>query len=254
MLFLKKGINLCFETNSIYMKKNTLLLILSIALVSLSNAQTNVYFLPGQGADERLFSKITLDSNFTIKQIAYTIPEKRMTMKEVAQLLVNQIDTTKIFYLVGTSLGGMISVELADLIHPEKVILISSAKTSMELPRRYRFQQRFHLNRVVPKTMIKLGAIVLQPLVEPDRNKEKSTFKSMLRRKEKRYMKQSVEVIINWKRRSYAKNIVHIHGDNDHTLPIKNIKADYIIKGGSHMMTLTRGEEINALILKILKE
>jgi pimeloyl-ACP methyl ester carboxylesterase len=236
------------------MKKKIFLLLFSMVFVSLVSAQTNVYFLPGQGADERLFSKITLDSNFTIKHIAYTIPKKRMTMKKVAQSLVSQIDTTKKFYLVGTSLGGMISVELADLIHPEKVILISSAKMMMELPRRYRFQQRFHLNRVVPKGMIKLGAIVLQPVVEPDRNKAKNTFKSMLRRKKRFYMKQSVDVIINWNRVSYAKNIVHIHGDSDHTLPIKNIKADYIIKDGSHMMTLTRGEEISVLILNILKE
>ncbi len=236
------------------MRNRILLLFFSIAFVSLAKAQTDVYFLPGQGADERLFSKINLDSNFKIKHIAYSIPVKRMTMKEVAQSLVNQIDTTNKFYLVGTSLGGMISVELADLIRPEKVILISSAKTVMELPNRYRFQQRFHLNRVVPKGMIKLGAMLLQPLVEPDRNKAKSTFKSMLQRKKTFYMKQSVDVIINWKRTSYAKNIVHIHGDNDHTLPIENVKADYIIKDGSHMMTLTRGEELNALILKVLKE
>jgi pimeloyl-ACP methyl ester carboxylesterase len=214
----------------------------------------NVYFLPGQGADERWFCKIILDSNFKIKHIVYTIPEKRMSMKDVAQLLVNQIDTTNKFYLVGTSLGGMLCVELADLVNPEKVILISSAKTKMELPARYRFQQRFRLNRLVPKTMIKMGAILLQPIVEPDRNKEKKTFKSMLRNKDCFYMKQSVDVIINWNRTSYAKNIVHIHGTNDHTLPIRNIKADYTIEGGSHMMTLTRGNEINTLILKEIKQ
>jgi hypothetical protein len=46
--------------------------------------------------------------------------------------------------------------------------------------------------------------------------------------------------------------MIHIHGTDDHTLPIKNVKADYIIEGGSHMMVLTRGEEINQLIIKIL--
>lgn len=92
----------------------------------------------------------------------------------------------------------------------------------------------------------------LQPIVEPDRNKEKVTFESMLQKKNKFYMKQSVNLIINWDRVTFSKNIIHIHGSNDHTLPIKNIKADFIIKNGSHMMTLTNGEEINMLIMSLL--
>ena len=44
---------------------------------------------------------------------------------------------------------------------------------------------------------------------------------------------------------------IHIHGTNDHTLPFKHIKPNYIIKGGSHMMTLTRGEEMSALLNRL---
>lgn len=48
-------------------------------------------------------------------------------------------------------------------------------------------------------------------------------------------------MIINWVRTSNNTEIIHIHGDNDYTIPLKNIKhPDYIVKGGSHMMTLTK--------------
>ena len=45
----------------------------------------------------------------------------------------------------------------------------------------------------------------------------------------------------------------HIHGDKDHTIPIKNIEYDYLIEGGSHMMMITRAREINEIIAQILE-
>ncbi len=216
-------------------------------------SQTNVYFLPGQGADERLFSKITLDSQYSKHYISYPIPKKGENMKSFAQSLVCQIDTTQDFVLIGTSMGGMLSVELAEIIFPKQVIIISSAKSNQELPFQYRFQRKIPLNRLIPKSIVKSSAQFLQPIVEPDRNKHKEIFKSMLSAKNKTYMKRSVDLITHWKRTTYNPKIIHIHGDNDHTLPLKNIKANHIIKDGSHMMTLTRGEELNRLILSLLR-
>ena len=67
-------------------------------------------------------------------------------------------------------------------------------------------------------------------------------------------MKRAVDMIINWDRTSYSNQIVHIHGDNDHTIPIKNIHYDYLVDEGSHLMMITRAGEINQIISRILKE
>ena len=56
-----------------------------------------------------------------------------------------------------------------------------------------------------------------------------------------------------WTGDSYGPGIVHIHGDKDHTIPVRNVKVDYLVPEGSHMMMLTRPEEINRLIYQILK-
>ncbi len=74
----------------------------------------------------------------------------------------------------------------------------------------------------------------------------------MLKSKDKIYMKRAVDMIINWQRDLYDSSIIHIHGEDDHTIPIKNVKATITIEGGSHMMTLTRGEEIGVLICEQL--
>jgi pimeloyl-ACP methyl ester carboxylesterase len=213
---------------------------------------TIVYFFPGQGSDERLFSKIKLDSTFQAVYITYPIPERKAKLPEYAKTISKQIDTNQKYIFIGTSLGGMICTELADTYHSEKIIIISSAKCRKELPLRYKFQKHIPLNKIVPGRIIKLGAQILQPIVESDRKKNKITFKSMLKSKSPKYYKRTVNMIINWNRKTYSEKIIHIHGTKDHTLPVRNVKANYRVDKGSHMMTLTRGEEINEMIRFIL--
>jgi pimeloyl-ACP methyl ester carboxylesterase len=212
----------------------------------------SIYLISGQGADNRLFEKIKLDERFIIKHISYFTPTKGSTMESFAKELAKQIDTTQPFILIGTSLGGMLATEMNDFLNPELTVIISSAKNRNELPLRYRFQKQFPVYKIVPSPIVKMGAKILQPLVEPDRNKHMATFKAMLNAKDSKFLSRTVRMIVTWNRTDHSKNIIHIHGNKDNTIPIKNVQYDYLIQGGSHMMTLTRGEEINQLILQIL--
>ncbi len=93
----------------------------------------------------------------------------------------------------------------------------------------------------------------MQPIVEPVQKQYKEIFKSMLNDKDPEFLKRTIGMIINWERVCYSNEIIHIHGDKDNTIPIRNVKYDYLIENGSHMMVLTKGEEISKLINKILK-
>jgi pimeloyl-ACP methyl ester carboxylesterase len=227
--------------------------VLSISIAGQS--KTIIYCFPGEGSDRHLFDSLKLDSQFEIKVIEYGIPAKGETMDEFAKHYIQQIDTSKPFILLGVSLGGMICVELNEIMNPQKTIIISSALNRNELPVRYRFQRRIPLYRLFTPRSLYTGAKLMQPLVEPDRNKYKSTFKGMLYSKDPIYIKRSIGLIINWERTSNSKPVYHIHGSNDHTLPIKCIKSKvYSVKGGSHMMTLTRHGEISGIINSILED
>lgn len=215
-------------------------------------SKINVYFFPGQGSDKRIFSKIELPAKYEAEFISYPVPAKNQTLEEYAMIFVPLIDTTAPFVLIGHSLGGMICTELTNTLAPLKTIIISSAKSSHEIPFRYRFQKVLPVYKLIPKKLIKTGAIVLQPIVETDRNKYKETFKAMLKTKDPLYLKRTIHMIINWKRKTHLSGIVHIHGDNDHTLPIRNINYDYRVNNGSHMMILTRSKEINRILCEIL--
>jgi pimeloyl-ACP methyl ester carboxylesterase len=220
----------------------------------LSAQDTLVYLFPGQGSDERLFKHLELPPGCDTVHITYPVPDKHEDLHTYALRFISRIDTTSPFILIGVSLGGMICTELTDTLSPHKTILISSAKSGDELPGRYTFLKQFPIDRVIPPGVIKAGARILQGIVEPDRKNDPETFKSMLKEKDPVYLKRTVEMITKWDRTSYSDRIVHIHGNKDHTIPVKDVKADYIVEGGSHMMMITRAREINAIIRKILSD
>ncbi|MCK4919595.1 MAG: alpha/beta hydrolase [Bacteroidales bacterium] len=225
-------------------------LIILLSLTALGQSLNTIYFLPGQGSDERIFDSLNFDPSFKLEHIKYPTPEKGTNLKQYAKIISTQIDTGENFILVGVSFGGMISSELIEILNPEKVLIISSAKNRTELPFRYKFQKSIPLYKIMPGKVLLFGAKLLQPIVEPDRDYDKETFKSMLGDKDPKYMKRTIDMIITWERMSNSDNIVHIHGDNDHTLPIRKVNPNYIIPQGSHMMTLTRAEEISQILNK----
>lgn len=205
--------------------------------------------LPGQGADCRLFAELTLDtSKYELNCLSYGTPSKEATMSSFARQIAAYIDTTKPFILIGTSLGGMLAVEIAHLLSPIQTIIISSAKESKELPLRYKFQSVIPIYSMLPSKVLKKGAFVLQPIVEPDRKKFKSTFVSMLSAKPDIYFKRSIGLIINWNRDTCQRDIIHLHGDKDHTIPVRNVEDVIILRGGSHMMTLTSANKVSEIL------
>ncbi len=228
------------------------LLIFSWDFSEAQEAKTIVYLIPGQGADARQFRRLEMAPGFEVRNIEYFTPEKGWNMRDFALALSQQIDTTANYVIIGVSLGGMLATEMGEFLNPEKIILISSAKCRDELPGRYTFQKSIPINKLVPAGMIKWGAKKLQPLVEPDSKKDRQEFLDMLNDKDPLFLKRTIAMIIQWERDEYSNDIVHIHGDNDHTLPSKNVEYNYLIRNGSHMMVYTRADEISVLLNKIL--
>jgi len=214
---------------------------------------TNVYLIAGTGSDHRLFNKLEWPDNYVPKHIEYVMPDKGMNMSEYACKLAEQIDTNQPFILMGSSLGGMLATEMGDFLDPEKIILISSAKGVTELPKQLKFQKKIPIHKIFGGRFYKYSAFIAQPIVEPQRNKEKATFVAMLKDKEPDFLKRAIPMILNWERTTWSDKIVSIHGEKDNTIPYKNVQADYVVSGGSHMMTLTRPDEISEILKEVLK-
>lgn len=214
--------------------------------------RTTIYLFPGQGADHRLFSKFCFDPEYRVVHIKYPEPRPNETVHSYAEAVAGQIDADGRYIFIGVSLGGMICADVAIMFNPEKVIIISSARCRKELPLLYRFQSRIPINRMLPGKWLRSGAQFLHPIWEPDCKNDRETFLSMQRAKTPEYYERTINMIINWDREEPLDSAIHIHGTKDRTLPIGLLKPDYVIEGGSHLMTLTRGGEICKLINEII--
>ncbi len=231
----------------------TTVIITLLSLSSFAKDSKTIYLFPGQGSDYRIFGNLNLPEDYDTVHINYPVPDKGEVLEEYSLRFLNKIDTTHPFILIGVSMGGMICTELSTLISPQKTIIISSAKCKKELPGRYRFNHYIPINKITPKSVIKRSAMFLQPRVEKD-SQSSDVFHCMLSQKDPTYLKRTINMILNWDRKDCPNGIIHIHGTQDHTLPIKNISPTYIINNGTHMMTYTKGAEINNLILQEIKK
>jgi len=246
------------RSNPIYWLTIAVITLSFLYISNFSHAQespphrTKVYLIPGQGFDFRVFNNLKLTSNFDTVNIHYVVPEKNYELKEYAQLLAQQIDTTENFSLIGVSFGGMVCSEMCEFLNPEKVILISSAKERKEIPVGYKMFKYFPINLLIPGYLYKASGQILRPIFEPDEKLANGLFKNMLHDSNNQFMKQSTKMIINWDKKTYSDKIIHIHGTKDNTLPYRNIKANYTIDKGSHMMVFTRSEDINTIVNRIL--
>lgn len=210
-----------------------------------------IYLIPGTGANGELFEKLTIEKYDTV-WLEYLEPEKKENFSHYIDRMAAKIDTTQPYSIVGVSLGGMIATELAERLSPEEVIVIAGAKQKSELPNHYHLFRYMPLHRVIGGRAMIWGTQFMQPFFEPMSEQDEAKFKGMIREKSPFFIKSAVRWMINWDRKDYPPAIVHIHGDKDHTLPIKNIKADYLIKGGGHMITYSRAEEISEILNELL--
>lgn len=210
-----------------------------------------LYLIPGIGADGRIFKELKIENCDTVI-IDFIVPEKNERLPEYAKRMAAKIDTTKPFSVLGVSFGGMIAVEISKFLKPEKIFLVSSAKTRNELPAHYRMAGYIPFDKLFTGNFFKKMGNLLRPVYEPESRRETAFFRQMTNDTDPRVMKRSLHCIVNWKNDKCPENVVHLHGEKDRTLPIKNIKNPVEIKDGSHEIILLRAEEISRIINKEL--
>lgn len=220
-----------------------------------SQAIQRVYLLPGQGSDHRIYSNIVFPDGVDTVQLHFLQPALNESMEAYATRMAAQIDTTLPFAIIGVSLGGMVTMEMSDIVHPDTIILLSSATSSEEIPGLYHYFEGHPIYQYIPPPVIKYATFILQPVYEPDRSAERAICNSMIYRKDADFMRDAVHMIVTWDRmesENVHTPVLQIHGTADHTLPVDAVDAHIYIENGSHMMTLTRGAELTPIIAKAL--
>ena len=209
-----------------------------------------IYIISGLGADKRMFQNFSFEG-FEVVHIDWDLPLENETLQNYALRISENIKDENAI-LIGLSFGGILSVEISKIKKFKKVFLLSSAKTKFEIPFYYRFLGKLNLLRIIPSSILKRLNSLTYLVFGAKTNFEKNLLKDIIKNTDKHFLKWALHQIMNWKNENYSENIVHIQGDSDLILPHNFIKYDYLIKDGTHFMTLNQSKEIETIIIENL--
>ncbi|TWR31271.1 alpha/beta hydrolase [Mucilaginibacter pallidiroseus] len=214
---------------------------------------TKVFMIPGLGADSRLCKNIILPNGFECILIEWLEPLQTDSLETYSKAIVKQYVIKNEDILIGVSLGGILSVEIAKQLHISKLILISSIKTDSEAPLYFQFFRNLPVYKVIPGGLINHLGVLIKPMFGKMLPNDLALFKSMLSNSSPVFMKWAMSAVLQWRNSTIPPNLYHIIGDKDLVFPHKNIvNPTAVIKGGTHIMVFDRADEINALLADIL--
>lgn len=211
----------------------------------------NVYFIPGLGADRRVFKNLLLPEGFNPVYVDWIKPMPEESLSSYAHRLYQSFQPNHPYVLVGLSMGGMIASEIARIDPPETLVLISSIPNSQCLPPYYRKAAAINLHRLIPVSLFKSLA-VMKRFFTTETPEDKRMLKAMIRAVDPSFIYWALEAILSWKMEEPIPNHIHIHGSGDMLLPIRYIKPTYVIPGGGHLLVMNRAGEVNKILSEVL--
>ena len=210
-----------------------------------------VFLIPGLGADYRAYQNIDLSGYDTVN-ISWIDPAKEDTLASYAQKLVDHYKIGDGSIVIGNSLGGMLTMEIAKKVKLNKAILISSIKTVKEAPASHKLYRALPLYKLLPAKLYTSTGFLVRFVMGKISKKNSALFIDMLRKTPPKFAKWAIGAIMHWDNETIPDNVYHIHGDKDQIFPIKRIKDATIVKGGTHIMIMARPKDINQWLKKIL--
>ena len=208
--------------------------------------------MPGLAASPLIFERIHLPENqFDVHLLDWEIPFEKESLKAYAQRMASKV-TQQDVVLIGVSFGGVLVQEMAQFLNVRKVIIISSIKSNLEMPIAMKVAKTTKVYKLFPTRMannlellskFSFGTLIKQRI---------KLYEKFLSVREKSYLDWAIEQMMLWNRSEIDPKVIHIHGDADAVFPIKYINNCIVVKGGTHIMILSKYKWFNANLPEII--
>jgi pimeloyl-ACP methyl ester carboxylesterase len=209
-----------------------------------------IILLSGMAADERLFAA-QLATFPTLRVQPWVAPLPGESLRAYAARLAPVVDPGRPCLVGGASFGGVVALELATRLRPLGCVLIGSIRSPAGLPCRWRLLQPLAL--LGPDLLGWLAGVtarVGRPVLPA------GTVRRLRRlaRPDAAFVRWAMCAVARWRPSPAARRVrvYHIHGANDHVLPVSHGRPDVIVPGGTHALTVFNPAAVNRFLADVL--
>ncbi len=210
-----------------------------------------VILLPGLAANEAVFAP-QCEAFPDIVVPPWLKPERDESLAEYAERFARRIDPGGRCIVGGMSFGGVMATELCHHLDVERCLVIASVRHPRYLPKRVRGALAVARRLPVWTARLPIGvARGTRRLIEPLLPPVLRNLWGQLGTADAELASWSLGALAQWESSGPCPcPIEQIHGSRDLIFPVGSAPGAEIVPGGTHVLTLTRPDAVNAFLAK----
>jgi pimeloyl-ACP methyl ester carboxylesterase len=194
-----------------------------------------IYLFPGMGADRRMYPE-PWDRLTPRNYIEWPSYVGETSIKGLAKRIIADQDFKADDLLVGSSLGGIVACEIANITPVRGLVLVGSAKSKGEISRLVSL-----IHPLIDLTPLRF-AQRLAASVPGD-------LAQMFTQADATFIRATCKAIFDWEGlHDGCAKVLRIHGEWDHVIPLPE-GVDYVLHGG-HLIAMTHAQECVDIIAR----
>ncbi len=195
----------------------------------------NTFILPGMGASSKMYSEPHYNNLINVKFLNWPKYKGEETINDIAKSVIAEYQIEFSDIVGGSSLGGIVALEIAKILNLKKALLIGSTNDPIMI------------NKFL-KAFGKLADYTPINLVQFLTGKSNNDLLNMFAESDSNFIKAMCKALHRWQNPIIIEGqIYQIHGQHDHVIkpPINNAT---IIQDGGHLISITHPNEVACFI------
>ncbi len=198
---------------------------------------TKWYILPGMGATSEMYSSLKRELSFTVQFLDWPCYQGEISYKEIAERIIAENAISEKDIVGGSSLGGMVALEVAMKLNSKAAVLMGSAFYNSEINKLLAMLSPFA--SITPFSFIQTLA-----------GKNEQVVSQMFSASDPDFIRSMCKYILMWQGYSGSiKKIYRIHGKKDHIINCPAGECE-VVENAGHLLAITHAKECAAFIEK----
>lgn len=213
-----------------------------------ASAGGTIYCISGLGATRRLFRYLQIPGH-TVRPLDWITPIHDEPLSDYAHRMAGGIEIPEPI-LLGVSFGGVVALEMAQVVRPRLVVLVSSVKSRSEVPWYLRVIGTLRLHRLFPFALLRYMGPLIRFFNGTSGQRDTEVINEIIDEMDLEHIAWGLDKLLRWNGCEIGGEIWHVHGNRDRVFPIRYVEpdVDVIVDGGAHVMIVSQAEQISRLI------